>query len=97
MKFKELFDILLNEEDGLNGKDIRKINVYGSEGKNPHLHYYFPTVEGYIRLDKLRYFCHESHHEVWEKTYTVCLIFVNSCEDSSYFLNSGAFDCSVML
>ena len=33
MKFKELFDALLNEEDGLNGKDIRKINVYGSEGK----------------------------------------------------------------
>lgn len=63
MKFKELFDTLLNEEDGLNGKDIRKINVYGSEGKNPHLHYYFPTVEGCIRLDKPRYFCHEPHHE----------------------------------
>ena len=63
MNLKEIIDNVLNEEDGLNGKDIRKINVYGSEGKNPHLHYYFPTVEGCIRLDKPRYFCHESYHE----------------------------------
>lgn len=49
------------------------------------------TQNGYL------FFFNLHTHKVWEKTYAVCLIFVNSGEDSSHFLNSGAFDCSVML
>ena len=63
MTFKEVIDNLFEEEGGLNGKDIRKINVYGNEGTEPHLHYYFSGVEGCISLNKPRYFCHETYHE----------------------------------
>ena len=63
MKFKKLFDNLLNEEDSMNGREPQKIWVFGNEGENPHLHYRIDGVEGCIRLDIPRYFCHESYHE----------------------------------
>ena len=50
MKFKELFDTLLNEEDGLNGKDIRKINVYGSEGKKSTFVLLFSNSRGLYQI-----------------------------------------------
>lgn len=64
MKFKDFFEkILYEEEDSLNGKSPQKIWVYGGEGTKPHLHYRINGVEGCIRLDIPRYFCHESYHE----------------------------------
>ena len=57
-------NILLNEEeDSLSGKLPYSINVYGKEGENPHLHYKINGIEGCIRLDIPRYFCHETYHE----------------------------------
>ena len=63
MKFKEIIDKMLNEENNVYNLSGTKINVYGSEGNDPHLHYYFPNVEGCIRLDIPRYFCHEPHQD----------------------------------
>lgn len=65
MKFKELFNNIINEEESsLNGLLEPKINVYGSEGEKPHLHYAFKNgKQGCIRLDIPRYFCHEPYYE----------------------------------
>ena len=64
MNFKDVIDkILTEEEDNLTGKLSFRINVYGREGKNPHLHYMINDIEGCIRLDIPRYFCHETYHE----------------------------------
>ena len=64
MNLREIIEkVLLEEEDSLSGKLPYSINVYGKEGKNPHLHYKINGIEGCIRLDIPRYFCHESYHE----------------------------------
>ena len=63
MKLDEAYKIILEEENNVLNSNGIKINVYGKEGNDPHLHYYFPNVEGCIRLDIPRYFCHESYHE----------------------------------
>ena len=62
MKLEEAYKIV-EEETGLYNKNKEKICVYGSEGHYPHLHYYFKNVEGCVRLDIPRYFCHEKYHE----------------------------------
>lgn len=75
MTAKQLIDSILFEEEGcLYNENGVKINVYGREGNNPHLHYYFPDVEGCIRLDKPRYFCHEPHHEGLKSGYKKFMI-----------------------
>ena len=63
MKLDEAYKIILEEESNVYNLNGIKINVYGSEGNDPHLHYYFPNVEGCIRLDIPRYFCHEPHQD----------------------------------
>jgi hypothetical protein len=63
MKLEEAYKIVLEEENNVYNSNGIKINVYGKEGENPHLHYYFKDVEGCIRLDIPKYFCHESYHE----------------------------------
>ena len=64
MNLKEIIEkVLFEEEDSLSGKLPYSINVYGKEGENPHLHYKINGIEGCIRLDISRYFCHESYHE----------------------------------
>ena len=63
MKLDEAYKIILEEESNVLNSNGIKINVYGKEGSDPHLHYYFPDVEGCIRLDIPRYFCHEPHQD----------------------------------
>ena len=59
---KQIFCIN-EEEDNLSGKLPFRINVYGSEGENPHFHYEINGIKGCIRLDIPKYFCHEFYHE----------------------------------
>lgn len=63
MTLKEVIDSELREETNLNGTKEPKITVYSAEGTLPHLHYKYNNVEGCVRLDIPRYFCHESYHE----------------------------------
>lgn len=63
MTLKEVIDSELREETNLNGTKEPKVTVYSAEGTLPHLHYKFRNVEGCVRLDIPRYFCHESYHE----------------------------------
>lgn len=63
MTFDEALKLTEEEESNLYNANGIKINVYGSEGRFPHLHYYFSRVEGCIRLDVPRYFCHENYHD----------------------------------
>jgi len=64
MNLKEIIDSTLNEEeDNLTGKLSYNVNVYGREGKEPHLHYMISGIEGCIRLNEPRYFCHDPRHE----------------------------------
>lgn len=63
MTFEQALEIVREEEVGINNEKQRKISVYGSEGNYPHLHYRINGVEGCIRLDVPKYYCHESRHE----------------------------------
>lgn len=62
MTGKELIDQTLNEENGWHFEDFT-INCYFESGQLPHFHFKNKRVEGCIRLDVPRYFCHQPQHD----------------------------------
>lgn len=63
MNGKEFFDKLLEEENNYYIGNGITVSCYFENGMLPHFHFYSKRVQGCIRLDVPRYFCHKPIHD----------------------------------
>ena len=63
MNGKEFLDKILNEENNYYIGDGITASCYFENGMLPHFHFYSKRVQGCIRLDIPRYFCHNPNHD----------------------------------
>lgn len=59
MNGKEFLDKILNEENNYYIGDGITASCYFEDGMLPHFHFYSKRVQGCIRLDVPKYFCHK--------------------------------------
>lgn len=63
MNGKEFLDKILNEENNYYIGDGITASCYFEDGMLPHFHFYSKRVQGCIRLDMPKYFCHKPIHD----------------------------------
>ena len=63
MTIKEILETIFKEENTYSDGNGFKYSCYFENGMLPHFHFYSKRVQGCIRLDIPRYFCHNPNHD----------------------------------